>query len=418
MIRPCVIRMSQLSPQTDLPARTESFAHLDYTGFAAELKTLRSRLDAERGPADFAHLKRVERIGRASSFIGLLTAAMAVNPISIFLLSLGSFIRWTMVTHHVSHRGYNRIANIPERYTSQGFAKGLRRFLDWFDWMHPEAWNQEHNVFHHYYTSEIEDPDVVETNVAAIRAWSGPVWVKSVFLFFFACTWKLTYYAPSTFRILLRVRERQNATGERGKLRGVMPRDRSDEAPYGLMFLPTHAAGREFWMRCLLPYGLGRFVALPLLFLPLGKSAALAVLVNLLLAEVLTNIHSFIVIVTNHAGDDLYRFDEPIQHRDEFFVRQVISSVNFRTGGGMNDLMHGWLNYQIEHHLWPDLTMLQYQKAQPLVKALCNRYQVPYLQQSVWLRVIQLWRIYVGKSAMRKADTTPAALGAPEFVSV
>lgn len=39
---------------------------------------------------------------------------------------------------------------------------------------------------------------------------------------------------------------------------------------------------------------------------------------------------------------------------------------------------------QIEHHLWPDLSMLSYQKAAPLVKAICEKHQVPYVQQSVF----------------------------------
>ena len=397
---------------SDTPPETTSFAHLDYRGFARDLRTLRKRLDAERGPEDLAHLRRIERVGRASSLVGLLTAAFAVNPISIVLLSLGSFVRWAMVTHPVSHRGYNRIAGVPARYTSQGFARGWRRFIDWFDWIHPEAWHHEHNVFHHYYTSEPEDPDIVEVNVAPIRAWRAPVWVKTLVLLLLAATWKLTYYAPSTFRVWLRVRARKKVEGPRGKLREVMPRDPSVEPPYGLMFLPTHTEGREFWRRCVLPYGVGRFVLLPLLFLPLGTSASLAVLINLVLAELLTNAHSFFVIATNHSGDDMYRFDKPMAHRDEFYVRQVISAANFPTGSKVGDFLYGWLNYQIEHHLWPDMTLLQYQKAQPEVKALCERYGVPYVQQPLRKRIYQLWRIYVGKSSMRHADTMAGTMGA------
>jgi Ca2+-binding RTX toxin-like protein len=32
---------------------------------------------------------------------------------------------------------------------------------------------------------------------------------------------------------------------------------------------------------------------------------------------------------------------------DEFYLRAVIGSTNYRTGGDANDFMHGWLNYQI-----------------------------------------------------------------------
>ena len=39
---------------------------------------------------------------------------------------------------------------------------------------------------------------------------------------------------------------------------------------------------------------------------------------------------------------------------------------------------------QVEHHLWPDLSILSYQKAAPLVKAICKKHNVPYVQQNVF----------------------------------
>ena len=39
----------------------------------------------------------------------------------------------------------------------------------------------------------------------------------------------------------------------------------------------------------------------------------------------------------------------------------TLMQVNFNTGSDANDFMHGWLNYQIEHHMFPDLSMLSYQ---------------------------------------------------------
>ena len=57
---------------------------------------------------------------------------------------------------------------------------------------------------------------------------------------------------------------------------------------------------------------------------------------SLLLADVLTNVHSFVVIVTNHAGDDLYRFDTPCKPKSAaFYLRQVISSARPATRSGL-----------------------------------------------------------------------------------
>jgi fatty acid desaturase len=130
--------------------------------------------------------------------------------------------------------------------------------------------------------------------------------------------------------------------------------------------------------------------------------------------QVLTNLHSFLVIVTNHAGDDLYRFERHCTPRSAtFYLRQIISSANFSCASAsgrathgfladLSDFHHGWLNYQIEHHLWPDLSMLSYQKAAPLVKAICAKHGVPYVQQSVWWRLKQTVDVMVGSASMRR----------------
>jgi len=123
---------------------------------------------------------------------------------------------------------------------------------------------------------------------------------------------------------------------------------------------------------------------------------------NLFLAELFTNAHGFLIVVTNHAGDDMYRFRESCKpHSGSFLLRQVIASVDFWTGSDINDFLHGFLNYQIEHHLWPNLSMLSYQRAQPLVKAICKKHGIPYVQENVFLRLKKTIDIMTGSSSMR-----------------
>ena len=93
-------------------------------------------------------------------------------------------------------------------------------------------------------------------------------------------------------------------------------------------------------------------------------------------------------------------------------LRQVIASVNFRTGaphttlGDLNDFLHGWLNYQIEHHAFPQLSMLSYQKSAPLMRAICEKHGVPYVQQNVFRRLKKTADIMVGATSMRPFDAS------------
>ena len=387
--------------------RTPDPATIDLTALEADLNALRDRLRAEAGPDDLAHLRKMRGWNRLCFALGYGTAWIAPNPISAFLISTGIFTRWSMMAHHVLHRGYDKLDGTPVTLTAKGFARGWRRWLDWPDWMHPATWSHEHNTLHHYKLGEVTDPDQPEHNIEFLRRSWAPRPLRYLGLVLVALFWKIYYY-PTNSEATVHARERARAKLPYTR-RWVLHRS---------LWLPWHAIGRRVWLRAWLPYGIYRFVLLPLPFLALGRAAWLAVLINSVLAELMSNVHGFITVVTNHAGDDLYRFDRPIRNRGEFYLRQIVGSTNFRTGGDLNDFVHGWLNYQIEHHLWPDMSMLQYRRAQPEVQAICARHGVPYVQESVWRRLVKLLRVLSGDASMRRwpdadaqSEAQPAAAG-------
>lgn len=388
---------------------TDPLPGLDYAAFARDLDEIRAEAVASLGADDLAHMQKMERWGRGAEALGYATAWIAPNPISAALISLGSTARWTIVTHHCSHGGMDRVPGAPERYRSKVFAHGKRRLLDWFDWMLPDAWHYEHNVLHHYHTNEGLDPDLVEQNFESLHRDGVPMALRYAALGFYALTWKLSYYAPNTYLVLRRA-EQSRAAGKPVSIDGIANPD-----PLLSAFDLRTETGRGFWKQCLLPYGLVRFAALPALYLPLGPWAAFSVWANSVGAEVMHNLHSFMVIVPNHAGPDMHRFDRAVTDRAEFYVRQVLGSVNLSTGGDLRDFMHGFLNYQIEHHLWPDLPPRAYQRVQPKVKAVCEKHGVPYVQEPVSKRFGKLVDVIVGRATMKRSETrSKAARRAPQ----
>jgi fatty acid desaturase len=372
---------------------------IDVVGFREGVDRIRAEAHAAIGAADFRHLRRIERYGRLATGLGYATAWVIPNPLSAFFLSLGQFTRW-LLAHHILHRGYDRVPGIPHRYTSQGFARGWRRYVDWFDWLLPEAWDHEHNVLHHYHTGEDGDPDVAERHLEFLRRMRIPVALKYALVAVVACTWKIIYYAPNSLGVL----------DDRGHRR-------RREVPIAALTVGSvldfrRSAVRRLWMECYAPYATWHFVIVPLLFLPLGSTAAVYVLVNKLLAEAITNAHAFLVIAPNHTADDLYRFRFHYGGKGEFYVTSVLGSANYRCGPELVDYLSIWLNYQIEHHLVPDLPMRQYTLIQPRVKALCLEYRLPYRQESVFRRFGRLLDICVGKTTMRQLEAFPVAAGA------
>ena len=160
------------------------------------------------------------------------------------------------------------------------------------------------------------------------------------------------------------------------------------------------------------------FGLLPLAYLPLGPWGVMSAFCNSLMAEAITNVHTFCVVGPNHTGEDLPTFEDRPASRAEHAARQAAASVNFATGGDLRDFAHLWLNYQIEHHLFPDLPMRQYQKVQPKVKALCDKHRIPYVQESVWRRVKKMLDVAVGKAESPRGVVRPKrAVGEPVAAS-
>ena len=354
--------------------------------------------------ADFQHLLKMERWGRIATFLGyglillmsVLSLFIELSTIvyallfttSAVLISTGNVSRWANVTHPILHGAYDKVPNIPARYTKKHYAKGPRRFIDWLDWIKPESWSYEHNIMHHYHLGEDDDPDNVERNLQWLTQSNVPMWLRYIIVYVFTALWKFVYYAPNTLRILKNKKRK-----EQHKLEVT-----------DFNYDPRTKDGLELWMEYYLPYIIVKFMVFPLFFLPFGISAFLTALGILVVAELMTNVHSFTVIVPNHSAEDIYMFAEPSQSQGEFYLRQIMGSVNYNTGTDFIDFMHGFLNYQIEHHLFPNMPLSYYQKMQPIVKEICKKHNLEYRQESVFKRALMTIDLMVGKTKLLRVD--------------
>jgi len=357
------------------------------------------------GEDDFQHLLKLEKWGKIATFSGFFLIAIVTilntynsdmshfdfwffGIFGAFLIGVGNVARWSNVTHPILHGAYDKVPNIPKRYTKAGFAQGKRRYIDWLDWIKPDAWAYEHNIMHHYHLGELDDPDNVEKNLEWLHKKDIPMWMKYSIVYLFASVWKLAYYAPNTQRILQN-KDEKTMNNPRGQK---------------YSFSPFTKKGQELWKEYLLPYGLFQFVFLPLLFLPWGWSAVTTAFGFLVLGEVFANLHSFLVIVPNHSAEDIYQFSTAHKSQGEYYLRQIMGSVNYNTGTDLVDFLHGFLNYQVEHHLFPNMPSSFYQKMQPIVKDICKKHNLEYRQESVFKRFLMTIELMVGNTKVLRVD--------------
>jgi linoleoyl-CoA desaturase len=97
-------------------------------------------------------------------------------------------------------------------------------------------------------------------------------------------------------------------------------------------------------------------------------------------ANVARNLWSYVIIFCGHFPDGALHFTEEEledETRAEWYLRQMLGSANFE-GGRTLHVLSGSLGYQIEHHLFPDLPSNRYPEIAVKVRALCDKYDIPY----------------------------------------
>ena len=67
----------------------------------------------------------------------------------------------------------------------------------------------------------------------------------------------------------------------------------------------------------------------------------------------------------------------------DFFSKQVRTSRNI-AGGWWATWLMGGLNYQVEHHLFPNMPRPHLARARLIVKRQCEHLEVPYTEVSLW----------------------------------
>ncbi len=380
------------------PAEASGISDMDIRGFRSAVEDLRAELTGTAGEEDYGHLRKIEWYGRLFTLAGFATAWIIPNPVSAFAIHMGISTRFLLL-HVVGHGGYDDIPGIPRRYTSKGFGHGWRRYLDFMDWWPVDTWHRQHNGLHHYHTGEVHDPDMLERHARPIARLRAPEFIKRFLVFLLAATWKFTAYVPNAMSLT------------DGETKKWLPPDQIDYLTFRDVLRFRDRRVRALWTKCYLPYIAFHFVAIPLAFLPLGSTAALFVLLNRLLAEVITNLHSALVIFPSHAGDDLYTYRFHHASKEEFYATQVMATANYRTGTEFVDYMSMWLNYQIEHHLFPRVPMLKYRTLQPRVKEICRKFGIPYVEESVFRRARRAAALITGAGRSRKLQTFPLRAG-------
>ena len=203
-------------------------------------------------------------------------------------------------------------------------------------------WNTKHNRHHANPNHEDHDPDVSP----AVIVWSEDQVARSQGLARFLAKYQAFWFFP-----LL--------TLEAWHLHVASVR---------ALFDPS--AKRRWVELTLLVTHFAFYLGLVFTVLPFGKA-----LLFLIVHQGLFGIYLGCSFAPNHKGMPVLTKEDKL----DFLRKQVLTSRNVR-GNWFTDVALGQLNYQIEHHLFPNMPAPNLRRAQPIVEKYCAEIDVSYLE--------------------------------------
>jgi fatty acid desaturase len=365
----------------------KAFAHLseaDVTALGEELDAIRREIEQSRGERDAAYIKKAITIQRSLAAGGRITLFASAFPpawvAGTTMLGLAKIIENMELGHNVIHGQWDWM-NDPEIHSST---------WEWDTTCPSEQWKHSHNFVHHKYTNVVGRDDDVGYGILRVtrdQKWhpiylGQPVYNAMLALFF--------QYAVALHD--LNIGEiRRGKKDKRTTLRQLKQIGRK--------------VGRQ----------LGKdYVLFPLLTGPQFVSTLTANAA----ANLMRNLWSYTVIFCGHFPDGAEKFTvEQFENETphEWYLRQMLGSANFKAGPLMA-FMSGNLCYQIEHHLFPDLPSNRYAEMSVRIRALCEKYELPYTTGTLAHQYFQTLRT-IWKLTLPNRFLTATSDAAPETAS-
>ena len=327
----------------------------ELAAWAAELDAVRARTVATLGQRDADYIRAIVAAvrytgfaGRALLFLGAIGGAflpLLLWPACIagtLLLALSKIIENMELGHNVIHGQYDWMRD-PQ-------LDG--RTYEWDIAGTSDSWRRTHNHQHHTWTNVRGMDD--DIGYGLLRLFPEQRW-KPFYL--------LQPVIAVVFAILFEwgvaIQDLKLGRWFAGKISHARMRER---------FRPV---GRKMARQVLKDYLLFPLLAGPF-FLP--------VLLGNVVANVLRNLWTYVIIFCGHFTADAETFPKSSvanESRGQWYVRQLRGSSNL-TGGRLMNLMSGNLSHQIEHHFYPDVPANRYAEMAREVRAICARYGQHY----------------------------------------
>ncbi len=329
---------------TATKSRILSAQELD--AFGAEISAIKRDTLAQVGETDAKYIRRIVKAVRYTEVLGRGFLFLGIFPpfwiLGTFLLAVSKILENMELGHNVIHGQYD-FMNDPE-------LNG--KTYEWDIVGTADSWRRTHNYKHHTYTNIRGMDDDIGYGILRLfpeQRWRPFYLLQPIYAVVFAVL----------FQWGVAIQEL-----ELGKLfNGTKTKKETMDE-----FAPM---GRKMRRQLIKDY-----VVFPLLAGPFF----LSVLTGNLVANLLRNLWTYMIIFCGHFTTDVELFPKKVLRNESeghWYQRQLRGSSNM-TGSKLFHIMSGNLSHQIEHHLFPTIPAWRYGELSVQVKAVCEKYGQNY----------------------------------------
>ncbi|APT90166.1 fatty acid desaturase [Corynebacterium sphenisci DSM 44792] len=340
-----------------------AYSHLsdaDIAEIGARLDRIYAEIREDLGHRDVRYIKNLIRVQRGLEFGGriamLIPRSRAALWGGIGAVSLAKILENLEIGHNTMHGQWDWM-NDPEVHSA---------YWEWDNTCPASGWKHSHNFVHHKYTNVLGMDNDVGYGILRVtreRAWSPGHLLQPVTNVVLAALfqWAVAFYDVELGRVFAGKKKWAEA---KPQLMEVLAKSGRQVAKDYLLF--PALAGTRF-----------------------GEVAKANMYANLI-----RSVWAYAVIFCGHFPDDAETFTKEQyanETHEEWYLRQMLGSANF-TGGFLLSVLSGNLNYQIEHHLYPDMPSNRLAEAAQRVREICDEYDLPYNTGSFPRQFLQVQR--------------------------
>jgi fatty acid desaturase len=329
-----------------------------FDAIGGEFDAIRNRVLADLGERDANYIRGLVKRQRQLEVGGRIAMMIPFTwPLGVAALSASKILDNMEIGHNVMHGQYDWMGDP---------ALNSRNF-DWDTANLNEQWKRTHNYEHHTYTNVLgKDHDI---GYGLLRMSESQQWEPR-----FLANPVLAVILHSFFQHFVAV---QNL-----KLEDYLIYKTKTKEQLKADFKPMWKKMRKQLAKDYVLFPVLAGPMLPLVF------------VGNVLANLTRNVWACAVIFNGHFPEDVEQYPESVienETRGQWYVRQLLGSANF-SGGKLMHIMSGNLSFQVEHHLFPDLPAHRYQEISPEVRAICEKYGLPYNTGSFFRQTLSTWK--------------------------